>query len=225
MSHRLHVTAMLVLSLGASRTVGAQRLAPRKREFWVAGTLSLAAVIPFDERIREYFSGTHTALLDHVATPVGDAGSPRFILPVLLAGAIVPRLLRDPATSNAVVDIGLGYVVTSVSGALARTVVGRHRPDSTGHTGRFSPFRREPAWHSFPSGHVLGVMSLATGIAIKSNRPWVTTTTFGLASLVAIQRLYEQKHWASDVVAGTMFGIAASASTIRWRERERARPD
>ena len=80
-------------------------------------------------------------------------------------------------------------------------------------------------WHSFPSGHVLGVMSLATGISIKANRPWVTTTTFGLASLVAIQRLYEQKHWASDVVAGTMFGIAASASTIRWREHDRARHD
>ena len=225
MSRRFHVTAVMILSIGASRTGGAQRLAPRRREFWVAGALSLATVIPFDEKIREYFSGSHTPLLDRIATPVGRAGSPPFILPVLLAGAVVPRVLHDPATSNAVIDIGLGYVATSVGGSLARMVVGRHRPDSTGHTGRFSPFRREVAWHSFPSGHVLGVMSLATGISIKSNRPWVTTTTFGLASLVAIQRLYEQKHWATDVVAGTMFGIAASASTIRWREHERARPD
>ena len=69
---------------------------------------------------------------------------------------------------------------------------------------------------------MLGAVALATGISIKSDRPWVTSVTYGLASMVGLQRLYVGKHWASDVVAGTLLGIAVSATTVRWRERQRS---
>lgn len=219
------IPAMFILCAGGSATANAQRVAPRRREFWAAGSLTLALAIPLDERIREFASQHHPAAMDQIAASVGRAGSPGYILPVLVAGAAIPRLLHDPATSNAVIDIGLGYAITSVGGELARMVIGRHRPDDTGKTTRFAPFHRGHEWHSFPSGHVLGVMSLATGISIKANRPWVAMTSYGLASVVGLQRLYEQKHWASDVVASTIFGIAASASTVRWREHQRTRSD
>lgn len=225
MNRSVFVSALLALCSGATGTVHAQRLAPRRREFWITGAAVLAITIPLDERIREFAAQRHSPTLDGIATTVGDAGSPRFVLPVLLAGAAVPRLLGDAATSNAVIDIGLAYGTTSIAGMLAREMIGRHRPDSSGRIARFAPFHRGHEWHSFPSGHVLGVMSLATAIAIKADRPWATTLSFGLASLVGVQRLYEQKHWASDAVAGTIFGVAASAMTVRWRERHHSGRD
>ena len=187
--------------------------------------MAMAVTMPLDEQIREFAARHHSQAVDQIAIPIGRVGSPSYILPVLAAGAVIPRVLHDPATSNAVIDVGVAYATTTVGGFVARTLIGRHRPDETGRSGKFAPLRRSHDWHSFPSGHVLGVMALATGISIKSDRPWVTILSYGLASTVSLQRLYEQKHWASDVVAGTMFGVAASASTIRWREHVRERRD
>ena len=81
--------------------------------------------------------------------------------------------------------------------------------------------RREHEWHSFPSGHVLRAMSLATGVAIKAHRPWASSVAYGLATVMGLQRIYTQQHWLSDVVAGTVLGVAASATTVHWRERQR----
>ena len=225
MTRLLMVPTAFAFLLGGPTLARAQRVSPRRREFWVAGAMAMAVTIPLDEQIREFAARHHSRVVDQIAIPVGHAGSPGYILPVIMAGALIPRALHDPATSNAVIDIGIAYATTTLGGFVARTVIGRHRPDETGRSAKFAPFRREHEWHSFPSGHVLAVMSLATGIAIKSDRPWVTTVSYGLASAVALQRLYEQKHWASDVVAATIVGVAASASTIRWREHVRERRD
>ena len=215
--------ALLLPVVAVARAGGAQRVAPRRREFWYASAAALTITIPLDERIREFAVRHQSATLHGIATTIGDAGAPHVVIPLLLAGAVVPRMLGDPATANALSDIAWGYATTLVAGTVARRVVGRHRPDSAGHPERFSPFHAGHEWHSFPSGHAIGVMALATGISIKANRPWVAITSYSLASLVGLQRLYDQKHWASDVIAGTVFGIAASASTVRWREHLRTK--
>ena len=215
-------TVALLGTTAASAT--AQRVSPGKREFWIAGSLTLAATIPLDTRISEFAVRHQSETLDRIAGPIGRFGSPQYIVPVAAAAVVVPLLFSDEATSRAAADIGIGYLVAGGAGEILRRVIGRHRPDSTGRSMRFSHFAREHAWHSFPSGHTVGTMALATAISLKSDRPWVTWTTFSLASVVGLQRIYRQEHWASDVVAGTLLGIVTSASTIRWRERQRIAP-
>ena len=219
----LILQAGCLLCLSAPARTGAQQVvSPRRRDFWIAGSLTVAATLPLDARIREFMATHQSVTIDRVARPIGERGSPRDILPVLVAGAVIPRLLGDPATSNNAIDIGLGYAVATGTGFILRRAIGRHRPDTSGRSLRFSPLHPGHEWHSFPSGHMLGAVALATGISIKSDRPWVTSVTYGLASMVGLQRLYVGKHWASDVVAGTLLGIAVSATTVRWRERQRS---
>ncbi len=222
MPRRVLAWAALLVYAGAPGTIDAQRIAPHNRAFWIAGGLTFSLAVPFDERIRDFAARHQSPALDRIAQPFGDAGRAGLMLPALLTAMVVPRLLGNTKTSNAAIDIGLGYAVATGIGGILRPAIGRHRPDSVGSSFRFAPFRREHAWHSLPSGHMLGVMSVAAGLSIEARRPVVTTLAYGLASIVGLQRLYKQRHWASDVIAGTVLGIAASATTVRWRERQRS---
>lgn len=211
---------LMLCVIGSVRS-GAQPVAPRSPKFWVTGIALTGALIPLDERIRELIWEHHPAALDRIARPIGNAGNPRTVYAVLVASAILPRLAGNNEVSNAALDVGLGYAVSMTAGTILRFAIGRHRPDSSGRALRFSHFRREHEWHSLPSGHAIGVAALATGLSIKANQPWVNVATYTFASVVDLQRVYERKHWASDIIAGSVLGIALSASTVRWRERHR----
>ena len=219
---RLTLVTATTLFLSAQTAANAQTIAPRSPKFWVTGSVLTAVVMPFDERIREVIWEHHPLALDRIARPLGDAGSPRTVYPLLVASMVLPRLARNREASDDAIDVALGYAASVATGSILRRIIGRHRPDSSGHPVRFSPLRREHEWHSLPSGHAISVAALATGLSIKTNRPWVNVASYTFAGLVDVQRIYERKHWASDVVAGSVLGIALSATTVRWRERRRA---
>ncbi|HNF58226.1 MAG TPA: phosphatase PAP2 family protein, partial [Elusimicrobiota bacterium] len=44
----------------------------------------------------------------------------------------------------------------------------------------------------------------------------VDSLAYGLATAVAVGRLYQDQHWASDVVAGAALGIATGKAVRRW---------
>lgn len=63
--------------------------------------------------------------------------------------------------------------------------------------------------HSFPSGHTANVF-LGAHVAwkeFKDSSPVLAYSGYGLATLVACSRLYNNRHWVADVVAGAGFGI------------------
>ena len=92
---------------------------------------------------------------------------------------------------------------------LLKGITGRHRPNQdvpANHTlweGPFTGF----AYVSFPSGHTALAFSAATVLsAYYHEKTWVAITTFSLASLVGISRIYNDEHWASDVFGGAVLG-------------------
>jgi len=44
--------------------------------------------------------------------------------------------------------------------------------------------------------------------AYYHEKTWVAVTTFSLASLVGISRIYDDEHWATDVFGGAVLGFA-----------------
>src|SRR3990167_9581805 len=74
------------------------------------------------------------------------------------------------------------------------------------------PFRFKSARTSFPSGHTVSAFSLASVFAARSESRAVKVMVYSLASSVALQRVYADKHWASDVLAGAALGTAVG----RW---------
>jgi membrane-associated phospholipid phosphatase len=62
---------------------------------------------------------------------------------------------------------------------------------------------------SFPSGHMIAAVSIATAFAIRyRHRPWVPWVAYGAAGTVGFSRITLLSHFPSDVFAGAVFGYA-----------------
>jgi len=78
----------------------------------------------------------------------------------------------------------------------------------------------ESAFNSFPSGHTATAFSIAAVFAMQySDNPAVPIISYSAATLVAISRLTEHKHWASDVFAGAVIGYLCGRQVVSHYNR------
>jgi len=68
------------------------------------------------------------------------------------------------------------------------------------------------AYNSFPSGHTAEAFANAEFMRLeyKDVSPWYGVAGYAMATTTGLLRLYNNKHWASDVVTGAGIGIAST---------------
>jgi hypothetical protein len=71
--------------------------------------------------------------------------------------------------------------------------------------------------HSFPSGHTETAFVAAEFLyqEYKDKSIWISIGGYSVATFVGVARIYNNKHWVSDVVAGAGIGIL-STKVIYW---------
>lgn len=100
---------------------------------------------------------------------------------------------------------------------VVKSVVGRARPLSGKSSDTFRPFwGGGKEYHSFPSGHTILAMTNAHAIAKQFKNPWLKTGIYTVGSIPAISRLWEGKHWLSDVALGVAISIFTVESIDRY---------
>ena len=135
------------------------------------------------------------------------------------------------ANLRRVEDLGLhlseAVVASGIVTALAKDVAGRARPYVSGDT---SPhdfswlrgFRGGGGYRSFPSGHTTAAFAGAAVVTSESqlwspHAVWfVAPLAYGTASLVSLSRMYNNAHWASDVVLGAAVGTFSGIKVVRY---------
>ncbi|MEP6675601.1 MAG: phosphatase PAP2 family protein [Ferruginibacter sp.] len=112
------------------------------------------------------------------------------------------------------------YVTAGLSETVLKFLTGRQRPnyyDAVTKTnnptfhGPFSKTLRDVNGAklngSFPSGHAAVAFAAATVFAQEyRDRPWVPVVSYSAATLIALSRLTENKHWITDVFVGSALG-------------------
>lgn len=115
-----------------------------------------------------------------------------------------------------------GAEALAVSGILTlgiKSIAGRARPDEDVDTNRFNCFEGTTFKKaSFPSGHTSTAFSLAAAISDEYNTPLVNIFSYGAATAVGFGRVYQGKHWASDVLAGAALGIFVGKKISKWNK-------
>ncbi len=129
-----------------------------------------------------------------------------------------------------VADFGLhgteAIVVAAGATTLLKEVAGRARPfvstDNNPHDFRFGRGLKGDDFQSFPSGHTSAAFALASTVTSESERWWphqtwiVAPATYGAATLVGLSRMYNNEHWASDVVLGAAIGTFSGIKVVRY---------
>jgi len=132
----------------------------------------------------------------YAASALGDHGLVWFLTAVARGRRPGPR---RAASTRAVVFTG---VVTPVVNAVLKSAVRRVRPRGG------SPHRlpvRIPRTTSFPSGHALAAWCAATLLA--EDDP-LAPLYYSMAGAVSFSRVHVELHHASDVVGGSVLGVA-----------------
>ncbi|HUP48719.1 MAG TPA: phosphatase PAP2 family protein [Thermoanaerobaculia bacterium] len=193
------------------------RAAPRtwKRAAVVTGAVLAATAV--DEEVRDIARDNRTPRGDDISeavTPFGGRYSDRVLAGFLAAGLIG----RNDRAKAVAFDAYVSSVVASkVVTPLLKQAFGRDRPNESEGAFEFE------GGSAFPSNHATQAFTVASVVAWHYDSPWVDGTAYGLATLVAAARIYDDVHWLSDVLAGAAIGTVTGRFIAGTNDRYRAR--
>lgn len=210
--------ALLAVGLVLPRTAAAQTHAdahrPNERLLWAGAGAALVGSVLLDRAIEGQIPAGGGTRWEWASDRLNYGGRPQLAAIALAATWAGGKIAGSSKTSRAAEHVGIALLASGVANGALKFGVGRERPAFTDDPERFVPFNRRDRWQSFPSGHATVAFSLAASVSEEARRPWVTAATYGTATLVGWSRVYEDRHWTSDVVAGALVGIATSRFTI-----------
>ena len=104
-----------------------------------------------------------------------------------------------------------GHIINDIVTNQFKITFQRHRPN-TGDPYNTFDWRGGPKTNlSFISAHTSNAFTTATVFATVYNKSkWVPVVAYSVASLVGLCRIYNNDHWASDVMAGAAVGFASA---------------
>ena len=200
-----------------------------RHDAWVGAgfVVATAALYPLDKAVAKRLQDPRTQanrFFRRQATNLRLIGEPG----TLLIGASMYGVGRL-AGNERMADLGLhgteAVLVGAVTTAILKVAIGRARPYvDIDDPARFQPFRglRNEDYRSFPSGHTTMGFAAAAAVTEETRAWWpkynwaVATAMYGGATLIGASRMYDNKHWASDVVMGAAIGTFAGRKVVRY---------
>jgi len=171
-------------------------------------TVTTGAMMFTDEPILDFMQDHRSPVLDKVSKyglePFGN-----YYNLAACSGFLLYGLLSDNPKSKSTGILAFeSLALASLFVRIPKILFGRTRPDDWQQP---SPFDFKGPFHgtSFPSGHTTAVFAVASVIANQySDTGWVPILSYSVATLTGLSRIYDNRHWASDVFLGAVIGTA-----------------
>ena len=176
----------------------------------IASAVQRGATREVDQQVHEVLQSHRSRAMDVVAKPITVLSLP--ILVVAATAGLVLWLQREKR-SEAALAIGFAPVAAATLGqTFTMLFPQRNPPDHPDQAGA------QAAEASFPSGHTAGVTAEALAIGYILNReelvsPRVLAALLAWPIVVGATRVYRDRHWASDILAGWVAGAAMAAAS------------
>jgi membrane-associated phospholipid phosphatase len=216
----LRRSAVLVLLLGAGGwpdAASAQAIVSGREA--AAGAAVFASALLLDRALDGAVRDEGGGSLEPLSDALNYGGRPQYAAMLLGGTWAAARLVGDGGVADAALHVAAALAAGGAANGALKYGVGRERPSDTDDPLRFRPLNGHNRWQSFPSGHAVVAFSLAAAVAEEARTPWVSVLAYGGAAAVAWSRVYEDKHWTSDVAAGALIGILAGRGTVRLLHR------
>ena len=141
------------------------------------------------------------------------------------------RLVKNDRLSQLGLHGTEALVVGELVGGVLKGAFGRQRPYVKPRDSRSFQFGRGFAggdqYRSFPSGHTVAAFAAAAAVSSETADWWPNTrwvigpALFTGAALTGISRMYDNRHWASDVIIGAGIGTFAGLKVVRFNRSNR----
>lgn len=206
----------------------------RKSLLTIAGVgLGTFALYQLDDDIQNWFQANKNEIFDqlsyNVFSPIGSEYSVAIIGATVLGGIVT--------NNDRVLETGYlaaeAFLYSGLISRVPKVTFGRQRPNA-GLEPDKSIFKgpslgvergdRLEEWKSernlsYVSGHATLAFAVATVFSEQSikygDKKWVPYVCYGLASLSAFSRVYDNEHWATDVLGGAILGHLIAKYLVR----------
>jgi membrane-associated phospholipid phosphatase len=213
-----------------SATAATEPLFTANDAFFAGGVIfATLAIAPLDKRFADYLQGAPQTnrffrRVSRVVESIAQPGA------YLIGGALYG--IGKLADNERMADLGLHGTEAIIAGLLVTNIIkvgaGRQRPyvnrDKPHNFGFMRGWNREQ-YRSFPSGHSLIGFAAAAAVVEETRRWWpqsvwyIAPAMYGGAGLIALSRMYDNKHWASDVLIGGLIGTFAGLKVVKYHHQ------
>lgn len=158
---------------------------------WAAGAASVLLVQNYDQQIQEDW-GSHQ-IMPYSQSQLGD----RY---VSYGGNIAIALLQLWLDRENGYNHARGLIYTTIVTQGLKVSVQQERPDKSDR-------------YAFPSGHTSSAFATATSLSYAYG--WKAgVPAFAMAAFTGLSRIADNKHWASNIVAGGFLGVIWGRSSF-----------
>lgn len=193
-----------------------------KKDWVIAGGVTAATtalILWGDQPIYDFTNTIHTNSRDiffRNAEPLGNY----YPIMALSAFMIKGLVYREDYSIETSLIAAEAILLSTLTVQVVKNTVGRSRPNPYGTTTPHDfkgPFFKG---NSFYSGHTTEAFSVASVFAYRyRDTKWVPVLAYGLATIAGLERIYDNRHWASDVLMGAATGTATGLLLCKQWEK------
>ena len=187
---------------------------------WLKAGLVVAAtagIYSADTESKKFAQRHQSSSGDALASVGNFLGDPAYTLPPLGILYLYGHFTDDPKARRTSLLAAESLAISGLFSELLKMASQRPRPQTGESSSKWYGPRLKSEGMSFPSGHTTAAFSLASVIAEEyGTNPYVPPLVYGLASLTAFARVYDNKHWASDVFFGGAIGYFVGKTVVRY---------
>jgi membrane-associated phospholipid phosphatase len=180
----------------------------------LAGAFALTYLL--DRDIRSGLADAQNGTLETI-TDVGNAAS-NPIVHIGVAAALygAGAVTDQPEVMQLGQELVEALLLADGTSYLLKEAIGRGRPHTGTSNSRYRPFQFRDGYGSLPSMHTASSFAIAHVLASRTESLPVKILCYTAATFAGFSRLYQEKHWATDVLLGAAIGELAGDAVTRY---------
>jgi membrane-associated phospholipid phosphatase len=182
-----------------------------------------AALLVVDQPVQRFWVKQNSLFLDRVERIGYHYGKPYSAVTFTAGFYLAGLIFKDAHTRETGLLLGTTLLTSGFVQTMMKDAVGRARPGTGIGNVSFKPFSKDPAYHSFPSGHFAVAFAITAVIARRTESVPVKLFFYTLATSTAVSRLYSGSHWFSDIAFGGMLAWFCTDIAIERMQANRFR--
>jgi membrane-associated phospholipid phosphatase len=184
----------------------------------VGGGLLLYAA---DKKITAWIKSQRSKVTCAIAKFAENFGNRNKVILALAAFALYNSLTDRQYAKDTSLLLFRSVLTTQLFIQGIKIAAGRERPYVNGNPRKFHFITLKRKYWSHPSGHSAMAFTLAAVLSARTKEKAWDFLYYGIATLTALSRVHDEKHWTSDVFIGAALGYFISRGVIKRFEEER----
>ena len=187
------------------------------RDFMMTGIIAGVTALSFtlDNSVRNVMKRNHNTSMDNIMNVSEKLGSPQYGLALSGVLYLGGQFTQENELRKTGVILAEAVFLNGITTEVLKIVMGRSRPYNNEGNYDLDFIRINDEDNSLPSGHTSTAFTIATVLSQRIDNTFASIALYSFAGLTAVQRIYADRHWFSDVVLGAAIGTVVGLKVVK----------